>query len=45
MGDVFYVNWFLLNNFVERLIRDEAHNLAKSVDLVVLDKSEILYLG
>jgi hypothetical protein len=36
---------FFWTNFVEWLIRDEAHKLAKSVDLAVLDKSEILYLG
>jgi len=36
---------FFWRNFVEWLIRDEARKLAKSVDLAILDKSEILYLG
>jgi hypothetical protein len=42
---MYHANWFLLNNFAERLINDAAYNLAKLVDLAVLDKSKILYLG
>jgi hypothetical protein len=42
---MYHANWFLLNNFAELLTNDAACNLAKLVDLIVLDKSEILYLG
>jgi hypothetical protein len=42
---VYHANWFLLNSFAELLINDAACNLAKLVDLAVLDKSDFIYLG
>jgi hypothetical protein len=42
---VYHAKWILLNNFAKGLIDDATYNLAKLVDLAILDKLEILYLG